>query len=120
MRAILINPEDQTVTEIDIEKGLPAIYAQIGNNCSTFECPFTYPNGDTIYCDEEGLYHENIGGFMYDGWASPIVGRALVIGQNPNTGNSIDAKSHINAIEFDLDFIPKDDKYLERYFSQHN
>ena len=54
MKAILINPEDQTIKEIDIKKGINAMYKAI--DCDGFAAPVTYDNGDTMYCDDEGLF----------------------------------------------------------------
>lgn len=54
----------------------------ISENCSIFECPVTFENGDTIYIDEEGLYNDFEGGFTMDGWRYPLVGNALLIGSD--------------------------------------
>jgi hypothetical protein len=56
------------------------IAPSISENCSLFECPVTFENGDTIYVDEEGLFNHFEGGFIMDGWKYPLVGNALLIG----------------------------------------
>jgi hypothetical protein len=100
MNVILIDPATQTITEIQIEKGIAAIYAAM--NCEMFECPVEFPNGDVMYCDEEGKLNREklIGGFTYPKeWSDIIMNKALVIGTNPNTGDSRHCKSTINEIK---------------------
>lgn len=92
MKAILINPEDKTVKVIDIEQNNDAIYKAI--DCETFACPITYDNGDTMYCDDEGLFIPQKGGIMMHDWAYPILGKILILGSDED-GNSVDVKSDI-------------------------
>jgi len=61
-----------------------------------FECPVEFPNGDVLYCDEEGKLNRNklIGGFTYSkGWNDIVMNKALVIGSTRNTGASRSCKS---------------------------
>lgn len=97
MKAILINPEKQTVEFVEIEKGIQAIYDMIG--CRTFTCPITLPNNDAFYCDDEGLYNpEIIGGIFYpEAWSHPLVGKTLIIGTDEE-GESVDCKSTVEDI----------------------
>jgi len=93
MKALLIDPATRTVTEIKIEKGINAIYKAM--DCDMFECPVELPNGDVLYCDEEGKLNREklIGGFTYSqGWCDIIMNKALVIGSTPS-GNSTNCKS---------------------------
>jgi hypothetical protein len=94
MKALLIDPATRTITTIDIAKGIDAIYKAM--DCEMFECPVEFPNGDTLYCDEEGKLNRKklIGGFTYPkGWNDVVMNKALVIGTNPKTGESRDCKS---------------------------
>jgi hypothetical protein len=116
MKAILINPENQTITKMEIDKGLEAIYKVMG--CSIFACPVSYPNGDTLYCDDEGLYKPDIkGAFTYPNWHSPIVGKCLIMGTN-EIGESTDCESIILDIEKNIEWITEGvaKKYAE-YFN---
>ena len=93
MKVLLIDPATRTVTEIEIEKGSAAIYKAM--NCERFECPVELPNGDVMYCDEEGKLNREklIGGFTYTkGWHDIIMNKALVIGTTRG-GNSTSCKS---------------------------
>jgi hypothetical protein len=110
MKALLIDPAKKTITEIEIEKGINAIYKAI--DCSTFECPAVdFPNNDALYCDEEALLNpEKIeGGFMYPHWSYPIVGKALVLGTNLNTGDSVSVKTPAEVIGRNIIWVSKAD-----------
>lgn len=91
MRAILINPERKTISEIQIGDDYKEIYKVI--DCELFTCPITFENGDTMYCDDEGLFKEQKGGIIMRGWSYPILGKILVLGCDEETGDSQDAKS---------------------------
>jgi hypothetical protein len=93
IKVLLIDPATRTVTEIEIEKGIDAIYKAM--NCDMFECPVEFPNGDVMYCDEEGKLNLSklVGGFTYSkGWHDIIMNKALVIGSTRG-GNSANCKS---------------------------
>ena len=93
MRAILIDPTAKTVTEIQIGTDYKEIYKAI--DCSCFACPIEYDNGDTLYCDDEGLFKEQKGGVIMSGWNYPILGKMIVIGCDVETGESKDAESTV-------------------------
>ena len=92
MKVLLIDPEEKTITEIQISKGLDPIYKAIG--CDMFECPIQYENQDTLYCDEESWlkYDGHEKGFAFPNWKSPILGKALIMGCD-DEGESEDCKS---------------------------
>ena len=118
MRAIIIDPETQNVNEIEHNGDYKEIYALIGNECNTFEVPITLPNGDSFYCDEEALYHDNIGGVIYPNWAYPLVGRIVVVNTNFTNGDTEAAKSSIEDIKRGLTFIKQDDSKMVKRFAQ--
>jgi hypothetical protein len=97
MRAILINPEEKKVSEIQIGNDYKEIYKVI--DCELFTCPITYENGDTMYCDDEGLFKEQKGGIIMRGWSYPILGKILILGCDEETGDSQDVKSSIDFFE---------------------
>ena len=97
MRALLINPADKSVTEVVHNGDYRQIYELI--DCQTFACPVIFPNEDTLYCDDEGLFNPDIiGGIMMVGWSSPIVGKCLILGADIETGESVDAVSTVEEI----------------------
>lgn len=112
MRAILINPENQTVTEIQISDDYREIYKALG--CETFTAPVVYNNEDVLYCDDEGLFVPQKGGVIMDDWAYPILGKMLVIGCD-DEGNSVDAKSTIEFFTKKITWL--NEKEAENYRS---
>ena len=89
MKALQINTETREVVSVEIQD-YKEIYALLGQECETFACPITFDNGDTIYTDDEGLYHQFSGGFIMKDWNYPLVGNALVLGTDLETGDSQD------------------------------
>ena len=56
MIAFKINSAERKVEQIEINTWQD-IAPAIGNECTMFACPVTFENEDTIYVDDEGLYH---------------------------------------------------------------
>ena len=90
-KGILIDPETQTISEVEIQTWRD-IAPLIGNGCTTFSCPVEFDNRDTMYCDDEGLYHDIKGGIMMSDWSYPIIGRVLILGTDEE-GDTVDAKT---------------------------
>jgi len=113
MKAILINPENQTVERIEIGKGVEEIYKAI--DCRMISAPVTYPNGDTMYCDDEGLFVEQKGGILMPNWSYMIVGKILVLGCDEDTGESQDVITPVNF--FRKNIIWQNQEQVKRYQS---
>ena len=100
MRAILINPEDKTVTEVDYSGDYKDIYKLIG--CSTFDVVRTSTSSDGIYIDDEGLYApiQFKWQFTFDNAYEPIklVNKGLVLGCN-DEGDSVAPDSTVEDIK---------------------
>jgi hypothetical protein len=98
MRAIKIDVESKSIYEIELKKGLQPIYDVIGNNCTMFEAPIRFLNGDALFCDEEITFRpEDVkGGFSIIGHMNdqPILNNAIIIGSNEE-GDSCDSDSTI-------------------------
>ena len=97
MKALKINTETQTIEEIEINSWKDVAPA-IGNGCTTFSCPVELDNMDTLYTDDEGLFHDIKGGIMMKGWDYPIVGNIIVQGTD-DEGDSIDVKTTKEELE---------------------
>ena len=111
MKALLINPVDKTVTEIDIKGNLQSFYDVIG--CDYIESGFTYPNGDFLYWDEEGKFNEEKieGAFYYPSWSDVIIGKSIVTRCN-SQGNGTNCKSKPSDIlnyEGGIQWLKKDE-----------
>jgi len=92
IQGLLINPYANSVTKIEINKdnGIQEYYDLIG--CRTFECvDFA---DETLYCDEEFLLNMNheTRGFVWKGAYSPILGKAVIVGLDEETGDDTDTK----------------------------
>jgi hypothetical protein len=87
IKALLIDPKDRTVTEIELVKTedmgvLAALYTAIG--CEFVECPVELANGDGVVMDEEGLFKSDLNFFSVDTFPSPLVGKAVIVGTSPD------------------------------------
>lgn len=79
MKAFLIDPQSQTVTEVECTIELREIYHLLDCRCFTTAAPSK--NGDVLYCDDELLYSAREPfAFFYSYYAWPIKGKALVVG----------------------------------------
>lgn len=120
MKAILINVQTKTIEHIEVGNDYKEIYGIIGNGCTTFTCPITLDNNDTMYCDDEGLFHDQIGAIIYPEWSYPLVGNVLVMGTCAETGETVDVRSSIEEIKEGLKFIDAEDENLTNWFNRFN
>ena len=119
IKGYLIDPTDKTIKEVKYNGDFNKIYDFIGNDCRCFSCYTHHSNGDTIYYDDEGLFHENIGAIIYDKWDTPITGRTVVFGTDEE-GDTVDVLSTVEDLKEGLEFIDKDDERLVRWFMLHS
>ena len=114
MKAILINPEDRSVTYVELDKGLDPIYKIL--DCDCFACPIVYGNNDAMYCDDEGLFKPQKGGIIMPDWEYPILGKIIIVGTDED-GNSIDVKSELNYFTDSITWLneAQAEYYRERY-----
>jgi hypothetical protein len=110
MRAIKIDVESRSIYEIELEKGLQPIYDAIGNNCTMFEAPIRFLNGDALFCDEEINFRPDDvkGGFSIEGhlFGQPILNNAIIIGSDEE-GESCDSDSTIEYLSERVRFYRK-------------
>lgn len=104
MKALKINVEDQTITEFEHSGDWREIAPLIGNGCRTFTCPIIDDNGDTLYCDDEGLLKPVKGGFVMPDWSYPIAGNALFLGSDEE-GNTCDVKMTCTELKENVQFL---------------
>ena len=104
MRAIYINVRDKEITEIELEKGIDAIYEKL--ECTVFTCPLIDTKGDSLYVDDEGLLNDNSpGSFFHLGYPTqPLFGHGLIIGTD-DEGESTDAKVSLENVKALISFI---------------
>lgn len=110
MRALKIDVEKQEIYEFEFVGGLDAIYSAIGNNCTTFECPISFPSvqnmANSLYCDGEINYRlEDVkGAFKMKGWDYPIINNCIIIGTDEE-GNDIDHDMTIEDILKEIEWL---------------
>jgi hypothetical protein len=79
MRAILIDPFEMKITEVDYSGDFEDIYKLI--QCGTFDCARIDDHGGTIYIDDEGLINDKPQAFFaHDAYPQPLAGYGLVLG----------------------------------------
>ncbi len=105
MRAILIDPSNKTITEVDYNGDYQHIYALIGANC--FDCVRIGDDEEhTIYVDDEGLYNGKVqtGMFRYAG-ENPayLAGKGLILATDEE-GESVAATMALDAVADMVEF----------------
>jgi hypothetical protein len=104
MKAILIDCEAKTVTEIDVNGKLDSMYASLG--CDMVEC-VQLAKGVDLWVDEEGLCKGRTKGFMLKTFAQPIMGNGLILG-NSRSGETTEAKVTVEQVKTFLTFVEYD------------
>ena len=84
MRAIKIEPKDQTITEVEIEPSntLHSIYEHLGVDCFDI---VRIGARDWIYVDDMGHYRDEAYGFRWDAYPAPLLHTAIVFGDQEET-----------------------------------
>ena len=80
MKALLIDPKDNTIRTISYDGDYKTIYKFL--DCRTFDAVYPFDNEDTIYVDDEGLlkganYHWTV--LTDRGKLITLVGKGLVL-----------------------------------------
>lgn len=108
-KAILINVNEQTITEVQVvqdSKGsyLKSIYNHLG--CQLFNIVNINSKND-VYVDDEGLLNltEESMFFRLKGYPQPLAGNGLVMGYNPEDGESIDTTMTIEQVKETIVFM---------------
>jgi len=100
MRAILIDPFNQNVTEITVAKNSnPAIYAALSPDAAFKVDTFTVLQLDDdvwAFGDDEGFLKEGNACFQLRGYPTPLAGAWLLLGGN-DEGDSVDLPARVQA-----------------------
>lgn len=107
-RAILIDPAAQTVTEIEINSWKDIAPAM---DCKLLTCPFEDENGETMYCDDEGLISgkELHFSFVRGISVTPVAGKVIILGTDQETGDSKDCTLTVEDVKNRTLFLPVDE-----------
>ena len=108
MRAILINPMQESIRHISYDGDPKSIYRIL--QCTLYEAVYPFDNGDTLWIDEEGLLKES--NFAFDILGSneeyygTYLGSAMILGVD-DEGESIECKSKLDDIKSIIKFRGK-------------
>lgn len=103
MKGLLINVKDKTVTEVEVNH-YTDIYKHVG--CDLFQ-PVDIDEKNSVYVDEEGLLKLTSDSkfFKIDGMYEPLCGNGLVLGNDYETGESVDTTVSIETLKSKLKFM---------------
>ena len=108
MKAILINPMQESIRHISYDGDPKSIYRIL--QCTTYEAVYPFENGDTLWIDEEGLLNESNFAFDILGsnelWHRTYLGSAMILGVD-DEGESIECKSKLDDIKIIIKFRGK-------------
>ena len=107
-KAIKIDSENQKLEYITIGDDYREISSAIGNNCGLFTCIYL-DDEDAMYCDDDSLLRPSDikGGFLIEGWNTPIVGNAIILGTDED-GDSSDCHVTIEELGDNIKFLGAD------------
>ena len=91
MRAILIDPFTQSISEVNYSGNFREIYEHI--DAETFDVA-RISETDTVFVDDEGILKQIDAAFIIDGYHHPLVGRGLVLGSDAE-GETVDCRMTI-------------------------
>lgn len=110
MRAILIDPENKEVREVEIVGDLGSWYRAI--DCTCVCMSYDFENGDSLVMDDEGALAPNHYWSMPG--LQPLAGKALVVGVS-DYGDSAPCKSSLDWIRSKVIF-PEGNNFLKPIF----
>jgi len=95
MKAIRIDAKNQTISMIDIEKGLATLQEHVGGY---IEAALYFPDGDVMYVNEEGLLNNPEHFQFWPKHKRMFAGDGIIVGSD-DEGNDIDTTLTIKDIE---------------------
>ena len=102
MKAILINPEEKSITEVEHDDSINDIKELI--QAELFDVVRINEVGDVLFVDDEGLYNADHF-FCLQGCDSPLAGRALLLGTD-HEGRSVEPMlESVETLEDKVSFI---------------
>lgn len=105
MQAILINPFDKTIEEIEYSGDWRDISSLL--ECDIFTTAYFADTTDSVYIDDEGLYVEDQAFFTIGDYPQPLAGRGLILGCN-DEGDSVDCETTLEEAKAMVKFVGND------------
>ena len=112
MKAILINPFDQTIKETEYTGDYREIYSLV--DCRTFDCVRLTPHED-MYIDDEGLLIDNQRYFRMLEIGANYAGKALLLSHD-DEGETTATNWTLQDVKSMVEFLPethKETPYME-------
>ncbi|WP_019594205.1 hypothetical protein [Thioalkalivibrio sp. ALM2T] len=101
MKALLIDPEQQTIEAVDVQ-GRDDIARLIGYD--TLESDEIGPDGDRLFFDEECFLRGTTGRFQIDS-VIPVSGKGLVVGSDDDGATLKDVTSDLESIRGRMKYL---------------
>jgi len=102
MQAILINPFDKTIEEIEYSGDWKDISSLL--ECDIFTTAYFDDTTDSVFVDDEGLYVEDQAFFTIGDYPQPLAGRGLILGCN-DEGDSVDCETTLEEAKAMVTFL---------------
>ena len=102
MQAILINPFDKTIEEVEYSGDWKDISSLL--ECDIFTTVYFDNTTDSVFVDDEGLYVEGQAFFTIGDCPQPLAGRGLILGCD-DEGDSVDCKTTLEEAKAMVKFL---------------
>lgn len=110
MKAILIDPETKTISEVDYSGDYKDIYKLI--DCQNFTVIqldfFADETAESLYIDDEGLLNEPEHFFIWKDYHQPLAGKGLILGtdaEGDSRSTTLDLTYVTEMVEFPDDIV---------------
>ena len=90
IKAVLIDPYKEEITDVEYSGDYKQIYKLIQADCFT---AVSLGDNDDVFVDDEGLMKVGVFTkfFLIGGYPQPLAGYGLILGLNPDDGESVEA-----------------------------
>ena len=112
MKGILINPHEETITEVEYSGNYKEIYSLI--DCRTFDVAMAKENND-LYLDDEGLFKDNQKYFRMIELGANYAGKGLILAHD-DEGESTATTLTLQEVKDMVQWLPntyKAEPYME-------
>jgi hypothetical protein len=110
MKAILIDPHNRSVSEVEVNKKtfLKDLYEHIG--CDLVERAISDDRKHEIWLDEEGLFRQPLAFFKYSGYPQEAyAGKGVILGCNRTLSDSKDCTLTLDEVRAKVEFVSIDE-----------
>jgi len=110
MKAILIDPHNRSVSEVEVSKSrfLKDLYAHIG--CDLVERAISEDRKHEVWLDEEGLFKQPLAFFKFEGYPQEAyAGKGVILGCNRTLSDSKDCPLTLDEVKAKVKFVSIDE-----------